>query len=558
MKVFFSVIKKSKNYKIVSATMLLCLIFLAGFAFESYTSHQIEIKRAKIEAVNLSWVLQEQLNATFTTVDFLLLEMQELAEKHRHSQTFSSEYFNKLLLDRRQRLRFLKSFKIVDKYGDFISDDEGIKKNLDIHDREYFKYLKATNSNKLVITKPVISRTSGVWVIVMTRRLVNSKGEFDGLILGTIGLTNFREQFEKLNLGEGGIVGLFDYEMTTHVRIPWVEDFIGKKLPMRPDYKRFFDSQETIFVNRINSRVDQTDRLMAIRKLENFPLAVVVGLSINDFMMEWKIRTIIYGTAIVLLFTLFIYFLFIFLKSQDELEYQRHQAIQASKLSSLGEMASGIAHEINNPLTIISALATRTKKNLKDAGIPRESSLEYQEKIIATVDRIAKIIRGLRSFSRDSNGDQIGRQKISEIIEMTLDLCQERLKDKGIAVRLDSVINVEIDCREVQIVQVLVNLINNSLDVVNSLDEKWIHISTWEGNDNVYIRITDSGKGIDEDVVEKMMMPFFTTKEIGKGTGLGLSISKGIIEAHHGKFYYHKFENHTSFVIELKKNMPNA
>ncbi len=555
MTIFLSVIKNPKNSRIVLATILLGFIFLAGFAYESYTSYKIEIDRAKVETVNLSRVLQEQLTASFTTVDFVLRELQHTVQIERHKNAFTDKYFNNLLLDRRLRLSFVKSFKIVDVDGEYIADDEGIKKNLNLKDRDYFNFLKATNSDELIISKPVISRTSGIWVVVAARRLIDKKGNFDGMILGSIPLAYFKEQFEKLNLGSRGVVGLYDNHLVAHARIPWIESQIGKKQPMRKEYQDFFNSKETYHVSQNISRVDKIERLMTIRKLEAFPLAIVVGLSIYDFTMEWKKRTILYGFSIILLCSAFLYFLLIFLKSQEDLEDQRHQAIQASKLTSLGEMASGIAHEINNPLTIISALATRTKKNLKDGSISPEKSAENQDKIIATVDRIAKIIRGLRSFSRDSNGDQFGRKKVSEVIEMTLDLCAERLKDKGIEIRLDPMIHIEIECREIQIVQVLVNLLNNSLDALSELDVKWIRISTWEYGDRVYLRITDSGPGIPDAVAEKMMMPFYTTKEIGKGTGLGLSISKGIIEAHQGNFYYRKFDDHTSFIIELKKDI---
>ena len=555
MVIFRAVIKNPKNSKIVIATILLGLIMLAGFAYESYSSYNIEKDRAQVETINLSRVLQEQINGSFTTIDLVLRELQNIVQRDRQNKVFTEKSFNKLLLERRLRLSFVKSFKIVDIDGNFIADDEGVKKDLDLSDRDYFKYIKTSNTDDLVISKPVLSRTSGIWVLAIARRLIDKNGKFDGMILGTIPLAYFKEQFEKIDLGKNGVIGLFDHQMVTHARYPWIEDQIGKALPIRKDSKEFIDSHKHFHVSQYVSRYDKVERITTMRKLDSYPFAVLVGLSIKDFTLEWKKRTILYGVSIILLFMSFLYFLFIFLKSQDELAEQRQQAIQASKLSSLGEMASGIAHEINNPLTIISALATRTKKNLKDSTVPLEKSSENQEKIIATVDRIAKIIRGLRSFSRDSNGDQFSRKKVNEIVEMTLDLCHERLKDNGIDIRVDPLIDIEIDCREVQIVQVLVNLLNNSSDAVTDLKDKWIRISTWEYHDNVYIRVTDSGLGIEERIAEKMMIPFYTTKEIGKGTGLGLSISKGIIEAHHGQFYYRKFNNHTSFVVELKKHI---
>ena len=193
-----------------------------------------------------------------------------------------------------------------------------------------------------------------------------------------------------------------------------------------------------------------------------------------------------------------------------------------------------------------------------DKTISLDKSHENLDKIVMTVDRIAKIIKGLRAFSRDSNGEAFRYKKISEIVEMTLELCQERFRDNGIDIKLALNVDVEIHCREIQIVQVLVNLLNNSLDAISALPDKWIEISAEEVGGKVIVQVTDSGTGISEKMVEQIMLPFFTTKEVGKGTGLGLSISKGIIEAHEGKFYYKLNEGHTSFVLELKKYLSNS
>jgi C4-dicarboxylate-specific signal transduction histidine kinase len=109
-----------------------------------------------------------------------------------------------------------------------------------------------------------------------------------------------------------------------------------------------------------------------------------------------------------------------------------------------------------------------------------------------------------------------------------------------------------IDCRAVQVSQVIINLLSNSMDAIDHLSEKWIKLSIRALDDNtVLIKVRDSGHGIPNDVVEKMMNPFFTTKAVGKGTGLGLSISLGIIDEHKGKLYYQLVDNHTEFVIEL-------
>lgn len=558
MNIFQSVVKKSKNYKIILATLMLFFIFLCGFVYESVSSYKSEIRRAEVETINLTRVLQEHINGVIKSVDLVLYELQKVSEAKLSGKGMNNTDLNKFFLERRLSIPQLRSFKAVDKNGEYIVDDSGLVNSENLADREYFQRLKKTNIDELIISPPVMSKRNHIWVIVLARRLVDNKGQFNGMVFGTIPLEYFKEQFEKLDLGEGGLLALYDYQLRTHIRVPWIEGIMGKAIPMRPVLVDFLAGNDLFLVTQSVSVIDGVERLYTTRKLENYPFVVTVGLSTKQILESWKKRTTIYTVSILFLFTFFIIFLFIFLRSQDQLEEQRNQAIQASKLSSLGEMAGGIAHEINNPLTIISALATRTKKNLLDKKIPAEKSFENLDKIISTVDRIAKIIKGLRSFSRDTNGEAFKYKKVSEIVDMTLELCQERFKDNGITIKQYVNPEVEVHCREIQIVQVLVNLLNNSLDAILDQPEKWIEISAGDLGGMVMIRVTDSGKGISEEVIDQIMLPFFTTKDIGKGTGLGLSISKGIIEAHEGKFYYELNEGHTSFVLELKKYLTKS
>ncbi|MBN8537867.1 MAG: GHKL domain-containing protein [Deltaproteobacteria bacterium] len=231
---------------------------------------------------------------------------------------------------------------------------------------------------------------------------------------------------------------------------------------------------------------------------------------------------------------------------------EKEVVFQSSKMATLGEIASGVAHEINNPLTIIQAKAIIMQKKMEKKQILDTDMAEGFQKIISTVARITKIIKGLRFISRDGSSDSPVRVMLSQVLEMTLDLCVERLRNNQIKFEVDTFVDdFEIEVKETQMVQVFLNLINNSFDAIKELENKWVKISI-EGNDNlVTIRFTDSGLGISESILEKIMNPFFTTKPIGQGTGLGLSSSKGIVEGHSGKLYYNKKSPNTQFVIEI-------
>jgi C4-dicarboxylate-specific signal transduction histidine kinase len=227
---------------------------------------------------------------------------------------------------------------------------------------------------------------------------------------------------------------------------------------------------------------------------------------------------------------------------------------QASKLSALGEMAGGIAHEINNPLSIIKGYVDLLKRLSTRGALKEDILLQYIEKMDSTVGRISKIVNGMRRFSRESSMDEKVEYSINKIIEETLDICQERINNNGIVTEVVYLSNDPlVFCRPVEISQVILNLVNNSYQAIASQARPLIQILCEEMPEHYRIRIIDSGDGIPLIVRQKLFQPFFTTKDIGVGTGLGLSISRGIIEEHEGHLYYQDDSPNTTFVIELPK-----
>lgn len=241
----------------------------------------------------------------------------------------------------------------------------------------------------------------------------------------------------------------------------------------------------------------------------------------------------------------------LFNQMKKTIEDQRLGMIAAGKMAALGEMAAGIAHEINNPLAIISGHSTLATMMLEQEDINHQNLKKSLIKIEQTCGRIGRIVSGLKSFSRESSFDPMEEVLLSKILQDTIDLCQERLKSNEVELFIQGDLNFHLHCKAVQISQVLMNLISNSLDAVSSLPKKWLKVEGHRFQDHFLLTITDSGHGIPDEIVDKMMQPFFTTKAVGKGTGLGLSISKGIVEAHGGEFWYSLFEGHTQFNIKF-------
>lgn len=240
-----------------------------------------------------------------------------------------------------------------------------------------------------------------------------------------------------------------------------------------------------------------------------------------------------------------------------KLETQRREMeaklITSSRMSLLGEMAGGIAHEINNPLTIIKGKVSQLKRHVLQNGQIDSEAFNGLGIIENTVDRISKIIKGLRAFSRNAEDDPMLDTKVSLILDDTLTLCQERFKNNNVSLQILTDEDFSFPCRPTQMSQVLMNLLDNSLYALQALPEKWVQISTKVSETQFTISVVDSGEGLPEKIIDKLMQPFFTTKEVGVGTGLGLSISKGIIESHGGTLKYDRSSTNTRFVIELPR-----
>ena len=224
-----------------------------------------------------------------------------------------------------------------------------------------------------------------------------------------------------------------------------------------------------------------------------------------------------------------------------------------AKMSALGEMAGGVAHEINNPLAIISGISKRLLRKTGNIDHNPEAVKEGLTDITKTVERIVDIVNGLRLISRAANSDQKEVISIIKIVDDSLVLCREKFKHNGISLRCEYDKNIELFVlgKATQISQVLLNLLNNSFDSIRTLKERWISIDISPDNDIIKLSITDSGQKITDEITEKIMNPFFTTKKAGKGTGLGLSISKSIIEDQSGKLYYDSHSPNASFIIEF-------
>lgn len=244
-------------------------------------------------------------------------------------------------------------------------------------------------------------------------------------------------------------------------------------------------------------------------------------------------------------------------QAEEDIKSANIRAQFSARMASLGEMASGIAHEINNPLAIIRASADMLAKKIRKNLYNQEYALTQLDRVVFTSDRIAKIIKGLRSLSEEGTDGVFTFTNTEMLLNNTMEFCKQRIEHFNIDLKVENYIpEVEFEAKAVQLSQALLILINNSVDAISDQPQAWIKIKAQQIGERIMISVCDSGNGIPNEIADKIMTPFFTTKDPDKGTGLGLSIAHNILSEHHGEVYLEKTSKNTEFVIMLPLKQP--
>ncbi len=240
------------------------------------------------------------------------------------------------------------------------------------------------------------------------------------------------------------------------------------------------------------------------------------------------------------------------IEQENERKESAAQMIQASKLATLGEMATSVAHELNQPLNVIRMAAGNSRRKISKGTADPEYLNDKLERIEGQTARAAAIIDHMRMFGREAkeHPESIDPRNV---VTSALDLVGEQLRLAGIEI----VTELAEDCpsilgHTIQMEQVILNLLTNSRDAMAESDrEAKITLRVFEDDKGVHITCEDTGGGIPEDVLSHVFEPFYTTKEMGKGTGLGLSVSYGIVRDIYGTIVAENVDDGARFTITL-------
>jgi len=304
-------------------------------------------------------------------------------------------------------------------------------------------------------------------------------------------------------------------------------EVIGKPSSfLMPKEKKFFDELEKIKKETSNKgfiKIYETERISKTGKRIPVELHVTKLWSSDN---KFSRRTVV-------------------IKDTSEVKQLRQQVSQSEKLAVLGQLAAGVAHEIGNPLTSISSIVQILARKISD-----ENTLKFLSNIKENIDRISKIVRELVDFARTPDY-QTEPVELNSIIIKALEIVKYDKRVKK--VEFKTILEESLPSIKIvpdQILQVFVNILINALDAMEG--EGTITVRSRLDLKHIIIEISDTGCGIEEEILPKIFDPFFTTKEVGKGTGLGLSVSYGIVSKFGGDIEVQsKVNKGSTFKIKL-------
>ena len=221
-------------------------------------------------------------------------------------------------------------------------------------------------------------------------------------------------------------------------------------------------------------------------------------------------------------------------RREHELRDKQEQLVQAGKLATLGELTTGVAHELNNPLNNIGLYVGNVIDQIRLGEVETEQFVSDLEKAMEQVRKATEIISHLRTFGRAAPLS-IEQVDVDDVIERSLLLVHEQLRLRGIEVELELCPDeLLVLANPIQLEQVFINLLTNARDALEDSRRKVIRIASAREDQLIRIAFSDTGPGIPQDIQQRIFDPFFTTKEVGAGTGLGLSITYSILKEYGG------------------------
>jgi signal transduction histidine kinase len=534
---------------VVAALNLIVCILAGASLSHSWKQHQ---QQAEITVQNLSLLLEEMIQNDISKLDVSLQAAADEVERQIAAGQVDVGKLNEGLTRLEKRLPEVSGLRVADaqgvvRYGKAIPQG----KLINVADREYFIRQRDGPGAGLVISaKPVLARISQKWTIPLSRRLQRPDGSFLGVVYANYTLDHLMESFASLDVGNKGLVALYNSEFESVVRYPSTqegESLIGKPLPQSARFRQLAGQGQESGVFQATSPLDGVARTLSFRKLHATPLYVLVGQASENYLAAWYQEVV--ATSALVLFFLLMTLLFSWIVYRDWLlaMEQNRLLIQQSRLAAMGAMINNIAHQWRQPLNVLSMIVQNNQLASAANTLDKVSLEQDFEKMMVQIGAMSSTIEDFRGFfSPDKAVQQFA---LRDSIQSTLSLVKPALK--GLEVMLEEGQGVVVRGYANELVQVLVNVMNNAKDAIRERQIPHGEIVVTTGCDEQWgwVAVRDNGGGVPDAVLPKIFDHFFTTKEAG--SGIGLYMSKMIMNHMGGDIEARNIEGGAEFTIRL-------
>ncbi|MDN8617755.1 ATP-binding protein [Variovorax ginsengisoli] len=523
---------------IIAAGVLLVAAFTASAVYDSWRLHQQIMLANERELGNLAKALAEQGSRNLQAVDLLLRDTADWYETTgRH---LPPDAISAALAARVVGISQVSVLTLVDAQGMQRHRSRTTGEPLaDVSDRPYFQNQRERPSGDLYINEPVVTRSERLPALVVSRRLSTPEGRFDGVVTAIVTLQQIQAAYSAIHLGDGSALVLTLDDGTLVVRQPEIAGFdVTRRFPELPRFKG------APLVDRSISPIDGSAKLVAAVGVGKRPMTLSIIRDEEEALRPWHdevrsaiIRTLLLTGLVVLTIAGLLHQLRRLETGEAEKAALQARLQKAERLESLGTLAGGIAHDFNNILGAILGFGEMAQRHAE----PGSDMRRHLDRVMQAGARARVLVRRILDFSRSGVAERkpVHIQAVVEeaiaMLRPTLpeSICFEaRLEAGAAAVMGDGT----------QLYQVVMNLCTNASQAIvetgvievrlermrSSASQHLLHGDIAAG-DYVRFIVSDTGRGMSADVLQRAFDPFFTTKKVGEGTGLGLSMVHGIV-----------------------------
>jgi two-component system, NarL family, sensor histidine kinase BarA len=517
-------------------TFAALLLAVAGGAlsWKIRAERELELEQLDRNNMNLARALEEHTLRTLKSVDQAVLFLKFQYEKHGRDIDVQSYAREGMIIT-----TLFNQLGVIDEHGLYILSNLPGHKVVDLSDREHFRVHVEKDSGQLFISKPVLGRASGKWSIQMTRRINKADGAFGGVVTISLDPFYFTSLYSDVKVGAHGLIELAGTDGVVRARRSGDDIKVGQDLLGSPLFKAAEGRTEGTYQG--NSRIDGVARRIAFRKMRDFPMLVVVGVSLEEAMADYRARVDSYlqfGALTGLLILTFAAVASALLVSQRqvaaEMRAGRLEAEEANRLKS--EFLASMSHELRTPLNGIIGYAELLRDDAGD-----ESHKEFAGTILTSGRHLLQLVNSILDLAKV----EAGRMELSIRAESPAALAEEvrrahlpsaQAKGLTLSLVLSEELPATVDCDRTRLLQVLNNLLHNAVKFTPAGS---VELSLRPAGEAVRFGVRDTGPGIAPERQAAIFEKFrqegeFVTREHG-GTGLGLSLARQLVELMGGR-----------------------